>query len=207
MAATILDRDLPVFDVSDSVATLVDAPLAATWQALMEVDLIEVGRRRPLVGILGAIRALPDVLVHLIRGEAMPDMPARLRLRDLVTLPMSAGGWVLLGERPAEEIALGLTGKFWKPVIEFAPVRTAEEFRAFAAPGFAKTVYALSVRAIDKHHTLLTGTMRTATTDAEARRWFRRYWTFGVGTGAHILVEGLLDVTREAAEAAARATA
>lgn len=81
MAATILDRDLPVFDVSDSVATLVDAPLAATWQALMEVDLIEVGRRRPLVGILGAIRALPDVLVHLIRGEAMPDMPARLRLR------------------------------------------------------------------------------------------------------------------------------
>jgi hypothetical protein len=43
--------------------------------------------------------------------------------------------------------------------------------------------------------------MRTATTDEHARRWFRRYWTFGVGSGAHVLVNGLLDVTRELAEA------
>jgi hypothetical protein len=35
--------------------------------------------------------------------------------------------------------------------------------------------------------------------DEHARRWFRRYWTFGVGSGAHILVNGLLDVTRELA--------
>jgi hypothetical protein len=42
--------------------------------------------------------------------------------------------------------------------------------------------------------------MRTATTDDAARRWFRRYWTFGVGSGAHLLVNGLLDVTREMAE-------
>lgn len=26
---------------------------------------------------------------------------------------------------------------------------------------------------------LLSGLMRTATTDERARRWFRRYWTFG----------------------------
>ena len=42
--------------------------------------------------------------------------------------------------------------------------------------------------------------MRTATTDATARQWFRRYWTFGVGPGAHLLVNGLLDVVRDAAE-------
>jgi hypothetical protein len=33
-------------------------------------------------------------------------------------LPREQGGWVLLSERPGEEIALGLVGKFWKPVIE-----------------------------------------------------------------------------------------
>jgi hypothetical protein len=33
-----------------------------------------------------------------------------------------------------------------------------------------------------------------------ARRWFRRYWTFGVGSGAHILVAALLDSARRAAE-------
>ena len=76
----------------------------------------------------------------------------------------------------------------------------AEEFRAFAAPGFAKTVYALSVRALGPDRTLLAGVMRTATTSEDAQRWFRRYWTFGVGSGAHLLVHGLLDVTREIAE-------
>jgi hypothetical protein len=52
---------------------------------------------------------------------------------------MSGGGWVLLGERPPDEIALRLVGKFWRPMIEFAPVK-ADEFRDFAQPGFAKTI-------------------------------------------------------------------
>jgi len=90
-------------------------------------------------------------------------------------------------------------GKFWRPVIEFAKV-PAERFRDFAEPGYAKTVYALSVRPLAEQRTLLSGVMRTATTDEDARRWFRRYWTFGVGSGAHMLVSGLLDVTREMAE-------
>jgi 3-oxoacyl-ACP reductase-like protein len=42
--------------------------------------------------------------------------------------------------------------------------------------------------------------MRTATTDEHARRWFRRYWTLGVGAGAHVLVNALLDAAREHAE-------
>ena len=55
---------------------------------------------------------------------------------------------MLLAERPGEEIALGLVGRFWRPVIRYADV-TAEEFRDFAEPGYAKTVYALSVRPLD----------------------------------------------------------
>jgi hypothetical protein len=42
--------------------------------------------------------------------------------------------------------------------------------------------------------------MRTATTDEQARRWFRRCWTFGVGSGAHILVHALLAMIRQTAE-------
>jgi hypothetical protein len=121
-----------------------------------------------------------------------------MRLCDLPTLPLD-GGWLLLGERRCDEIAFGLVGKFWRPVIAFAAVR-ADAFRDFAEPGYAKTVYSLSVRAIDARRTLLTGAMRTATTDEHARRWFRRYWTLGVGSGAHVLVNGLLDVARELAE-------
>jgi len=198
----LVDDFLPEYDVSDAVANVVDADLATTWDALMEVDLIDVGRKRPLVGILGAIRILPDVVSHILHGEPPQRRPEHLRLRDITQLSLDKGGWVLLGERFRDEIALGLVGKFWRPVIEFATV-PADRFREFAEPGFAKTIYALSVRSLGPHRTLLSGTMRTATTDAQARKWFRRYWTFGVGSGAHVLVNGLLDVTREMAEARA----
>jgi hypothetical protein len=195
----LVDDFLPVYDVSDAVATVVDADVAATWNALMQVDLIEVGRRRPMVAALGALRALPEIAGHLFHGDFPPKAPKHLRLRETTELPLGEGGWVLLGEREQDEIALGLVGKFWRPVIPFAKVG-AEAFRDFAEPGYAKTVYSLSVRPVGEGRTLLAGVMRTATTDEQARRWFRRYWTLGVGSGAHVLVSGVLDVVRELAE-------
>jgi len=202
----LFEQFLPVYDVSDSVATVVEADKTKTWNSLMQVDLIDVGRKRPMVALLSGLRALPDVVSHLLHGESPPQAPERLRLRDITEIPLHEGGWILLGERPREEIALGVVGKFWRPVITFARVTTAE-FRDFAEPGYAKTIYSLSVRALDEHRTLLTGVMRTATTDEGARRWFRRYWTLGVGSGAHVLVQGVIDLTREAAEAEFRSAA
>ena len=54
---------------------------------------------------------------------------------------------------------------------------------------------------------VLPGLMRTATTGEHARRWFRRYWTFGVGSGAHNLVHALLEMIRQTAEDARTAAA
>lgn len=45
---------LPVYDVSDEVATVVAAGPHAVWEALLDADLIEVGKRTPLAGLLGA---------------------------------------------------------------------------------------------------------------------------------------------------------
>ena len=195
------DEFLPTYDVSDSVAVVVDAGPARTWDALMDVDLIDVGRRKPLVGILTIARSLPAIVRDLLRGKLPASPPKQLRLRDTAQMPASDGGWVLLGDRPGESIALGLVGTFWRPVIDFAQV-DREGFRDFAEPGYAKTVYELSVRALPDGRTLLSGLMRTATTDAHARRMFRRYWTLGVGSGAHVLVNGVIDRAREIAESA-----
>jgi hypothetical protein len=193
------DEFLPVYDVSDEVATVVASDVRTTWDALMDADLIEVGRQRPLVAALGAVRILPDLVWQRLHGEHPPAAPERLTLRDTTKLPMSGGGWVLLGERAPEEIALGLVGKFWRPMIEFAQVE-ANEFKEWSQPGFAKTIYALGTRRLEDDRTLLWAMMRTATTDERARAWFRRYWTFGVGSGAHVLARGLIDVVREKAE-------
>ena len=182
MAIALVDELLPVFDVSDELAVVVEAGTEKTWAALTSADLIEVGRRRPLVGTLGALRALPEIVAHLLHGETPPAAPARLTLRDTTKLPSDGGGWILLGECPGQELALGLVGKFWRPLIQHADVE-ADEFTAFAEPGWAKTVYALGVTALDDDRTLLRAVMRTAATDERARRWFRRYWTLGVGSG------------------------
>jgi hypothetical protein len=198
--AGLADDFLPVYDVSDAVATVVEADRETAWRALLGVDLLKLGREAPVVGMLGALRMLPEVVGHLLHGERPAKPPESMRLRDLPSIPMYDGGWILLGERPGDEIALGLVGKFWRPVIEFARITSADEFRRFDEPGFAKTVYALSVRELGADKTLLCGLMRTATTDEHARRWFRRYWAFGVGSGAHILVGALLDSARRAAE-------
>ena len=196
---SLVDEYLPTYDISDAVATIVSADAATTWNALMELDLIEVGHKRPVVAVLGAVRALPDLIDQLLRGEKPIPPPRPMRLRDTTAIRLGEGGWVLLGERPNDEIALGLVGKFWRPVIKFANV-SAGEFRNFSEPGYAKTIYSLSVRALDARRTLLSAVMRTATTDEVARRWFRRYWTFGVGSGAHLLVQAVVDLARVDAE-------
>ena len=88
----LLDEFMPVYDVSDAVATVVEADLATTWAALMEVDLIDVGRKRPLVAVLGALRVLPDLVSHVLHGEVPAQQPAHLRLGDLSSLPLDKGG-------------------------------------------------------------------------------------------------------------------
>jgi hypothetical protein len=196
-----VDEFLPLYDVSDEIATVVEADCATVWKALMDADLVEVGRRAPLAGILGALRMLPEVANHLIHGERPPKTPDSMRLGEIPAIPAETGGWIMLALRPQDEIALGLVGRFWRPVIEFADV-PAESFREFSEPGYAKTVYLLAVEPLDEDRTLLSAVMRTSTTDEHARRWFRRYWTFGVGSGAHVLVNGLLEMVRERAESA-----
>ncbi len=194
-------RFLPEFDFSDSVACTVAADAATSWAALLDVDMIALGRRRPLVAVLGAARALPEIAAGLLGGSGLPAGPEALSLRAMAAgEPVADGDWVTLGEREGSELALGLVGRFWKPVIEYARVEPAE-FTGFAAAGWAKTVYCLAAEPLGGDRTQLRATMRTATTDARARRWFRRYWTFGVGSGALVLVGALLEAARDAAEA------
>lgn len=197
--AVLVDEFLPAYDFSDSVATVVDADVATAWQGLLDVDLFEVGRRRPMMAVLGALRARPDVVSHVLHG-ALPDhAPTSLRLHDLTRVALGDGGWVLLGERPREEIAIGLVGKLWRPVVSTVRV-TAERFGDFSEPGFAKTIYSFSVRALDERRTLLSSVMRTATTSDDARRRVRGSWTFGIGSGAHVVATGITGLVREMAE-------
>ena len=124
----LVDEFMPIDDVSDAMATVVEADVATTWDALMRVDLIDVGRKRPLVAVLGGLRIVPDIVSHLLHGELPARQLEHLRLCDITSIPLDEGGWVLLGLRAQDGIALGLVGKFWRPVIEFATVASPHVF-------------------------------------------------------------------------------
>jgi hypothetical protein len=90
--AEFADEFLPVYDVSDAVATVAYADRETTWRALLEVDLLKLGREAPVVGMLGALRMLPEIVGHVLHGERPAKPPESMRLRDLPSIPMYEGG-------------------------------------------------------------------------------------------------------------------
>ncbi len=78
--AILYEELLPVFDDSDEAALLVNADVATTWRALLDRDLLEVGKTHRLVGVLGAVRMLPELALGLAHGDLPDEMPESMRL-------------------------------------------------------------------------------------------------------------------------------
>jgi hypothetical protein len=192
-----LDQYLPSYDASDSIGCLVEADTETTWKALLATDVIDVVGGREIADRLAALRMLPRQASDLATGRS--QRRHGMCLKDIAELPADEGGWALLEERPGRQLVLGLVAALWKPVIEFANVNRAR-FRDFNEPGFAKVVHSFSVEAIDDTTSYLVADMRTATTDERACNGFRRYSGVGLGSGSHVLVEGMLDAASARAE-------
>ena len=100
------DDFLPIYDVSDAVATVADSDRESAWRALVDVDLLKLGREAPVVGMLGALRMLPEVVGHLLHGERPAKPPESMRLRDLPTIPMYRAGGSCSASGPARRSRL-----------------------------------------------------------------------------------------------------
>ncbi len=170
----LLDNALSTFDTSVAAHTVVDAAPGMTLAAARDLDFLRV--RTPLLVAAMWVRGLPAKLTG--REEAVPP--------TLVLSEETMPGWVLLGERPGEEIAFGAVGVFWHPQIVWHDV-PRDEFAAFAEPGFGKIACNFSVRPYGERSTLLSYECRTATTDEESRRAFARYWRVVRPFVAHIM--------------------
>ena len=190
----LIDDFLPTYDATVRRHAVVDAPVETTYDSAVTADFTRTG---PVVRVLNEIRGLPSRVSAVLRGDEQPRMTDPLRLADLPT----RGTWIELGAAPGEEFVFGSIGAVWQPDIDWVEV-DADEFRTFDRPGYAKIAASVSVRPYGSGRTLVTYEARTATTDAESRRRFRRYWRL-VGRGAGFLMARALD--RIAADAAAAA--
>ena len=183
----IIDTVMPAFDVSLAEHSIVHASTDATYSAARELDFLTV--HSPLVDAAMWIRGLPARL-----GGHAPASPPRLVIAEGDPLP----GWLLLGEAPGRELAFGAVGRFWQPNIEWRDVSKAE-FADFSEPGWGKIAASFSVLPYGERNALLTYECRTATTDADSRRLFARYWRLMRPFIAHIF-RATVRTIRENAE-------
>lgn len=147
----------------------------------------------------------------------MRGLPARLRgLRDgrtadpLASLSlddMLRRGFLLLDERPGHEIVLGSVAQPWKgvPRGEPRPDVDAERFADFDVPGYAKVAFNIRVTPYGRGRSLVTTETRVATTDADSRRRFARYWLV-IGPFSALIRRIMLRNVRSGAEGGPAAT-
>jgi hypothetical protein len=105
---------------------------------------------------------------------AAPDAGARPR--GIVALTTSIG-WGVLAEVPGRELVMGAVTQPWKANVVFRALPPAA-FAAFNDPGYVKIVWTLRADPVDADHSVFRTETRAVATDAEARRRFRRYWSF-----------------------------
>lgn len=167
VGGALINQQLPRYDYRDAYQVVIMAPPEIVWDAVMQLDFLEL----PLFHSLFAIRALPT------------------RLADLTAL----GAFTVVAERPGREIVLGAVGRPWRP--DYAPTPfAAHAFAGFDQPGVAKIAWSWMVKPLGSGQTLLVVEWRTQLTNTEARSHFRRYWTIvsrGVRLLARIALAGI----------------
>jgi hypothetical protein len=157
----LLDRFMPAYEVSDHHASEVagppDAALAAAKQLRLDRSRIvrAVFRGRELI-----LRGTPDRTER--PGEMLPLM---------ISL-----GWAVLAETPSE-IVLGAVTKPWEVNPTFRTV-PADQFAAFAEPGYVKIAWMLRAEPAGDGRSRLSTQTRAVATDPVSRARFRWYWAF-----------------------------
>ena len=161
-ADLLLDRFIPAYEVAERHHIRVAAPAGITFAAAREMDL-----NQSLI-VRGIFRAREIVL-----GA---DSDAAMRPRGIVALTTSIG-WGMLAEVPGRELVMGAVTQPWKANVVFRALRP-EVFAAFNDPGYVKIVWTLRADPVDATHSIFRTETRAVATDADARRNFRRYWSF-----------------------------
>jgi hypothetical protein len=184
-AHRLIDSFMPVYDVSEYHETSVRAPIDRVYDAIRTADL----GASVVVRLLLRVRALPDVFSRRCRSRV-----SRITLESVAT-----DGFVLLGENPPNEIALGLIGRFWVAAGEICRVGSAEEFTEFDQSGYAKAVWNISLVEDSRVGTRLATETRVRCLDDESRRRFRLYWLM-IGPFSGLIRREVLRAIRKAAE-------
>jgi hypothetical protein len=199
-APLLLDELLPHADAVRVEHLLIEGEPAHVYDAVRAADFMRMAEQ-PLMRALFGLRGLGERAISALRRRPLPEPApaATMRIADLG----AHGEWVVLGERPPQEVAIGVVGRFWAGETSWRTL-DARDFAGFAQPGFAKIVAAFSLRPYGVGRVLVSYECRTLATDPQSRRAFLRYWRPLSPFVGIVLRAQLRIVARTAAERAAR---
>lgn len=160
----LIDHFLPHYDAIEKHAIHINGALEQVYATVRELDF----SHSLLIRGLFFLRGLPALFSP--RNKSL--QPLGLNLAGLLR-----SGFVLLEEKPEEELVLGLVGKFWTATGCIERIE-AKQFRDFARAGFAKAAWNFSLQRKDSGVIELATETRVLCTDEASRRRFLRYWRF-----------------------------
>lgn len=158
----LIDSFAPRPDAVETHSILINAPRETVYRVLWTADL---GNSFIIKSLL-ALRSLPQFIA---RPRAVP------RDRKITMQTLIDSGFGLLAENPGEEIVLGVTGRFWRPVGNLSSFNRPDFDRTVPA-GMARGVWNFSVREQVHGQTILTTETRVTCGDRTSRRKFLAYW-------------------------------
>ena len=179
----VLDRFIPSPEVAEHHEITIAAPAGVVLAAAKETQALDL----PLVRTIIKLRELA------LGGEPDRRQHPQGLLDQMVSI-----GWVVLAEIAGREIVLGAVTQPWEAAPVFRSIPAAE-FASFAEPGYVKIVWTLRADPVDETHSVFSTDTLVATTDAEARRRFRRYWSY-VAPGVELIRFAMLRPLKREAE-------
>ncbi len=195
-----LDRWMPAWDARSAHALVIAAPRPRVFEALLDTDF----GRNPVVRALMAVRLLPALLLspRKVLSTHRQASAAQAQLRHAAAGSMLGGAFALLEHRAPEELAFGLTGRFWTLTGGLLPSDPAT-FHEPAPAGAARAAWTFELDAIDDGTTRLRTETRVRCSDDATRRRFLRYWTV-IHPGSGIIRWAVLHQVKRAAESRGR---
>lgn len=185
----LLDRFMPTYEVVERHHIRIGAPADIAFAAACEVDFQQSALIRAIfIGRELMLGAAPE-------GSERP--------RGLLALTKSLG-WGVLAEVAGREVVVGAVTQPWKANVVFRAL-APEAFAAFSDPNFVKIAWTLRADPIGAGESIARTETRVTSTDAAARRRFRRYWSL-VSPGIVIIRRVALTLVRAEAERRARST-
>ena len=188
---TLLDRFLPEYEVVERHQTRIAAPADVTFAAARAMNLAA----SPVVRAIFRGR-------ELLMRSSVEERAEQRPLQSLIDEVLSIG-WGVLAQESGREIVLGAVTQPWKSDVTFR-VLPPDEFAAFDEPGFAKIAWTIRAEPLGPATSRFYTETRVATTDTEARKRFRRYWTM-VSPGVRLIRRESVRLVRADAERRHRA--